>query len=99
MKFSGAFNEFTVSPTPADIPSILTALSPFLDHVFECFPGRVMFGSDWPVCNVGGPAGEEGSWKLWRSVVGSWMEGKGLGEAEKKRVWRGAGEVAYGVVL
>jgi len=99
MKFSGAFNEFTVDPTPADIPSILTALSPFLDHVFKCFPGRVMFGSDWPVCNVGGPAGEEGSWKLWRSVVEAWMEGKGLGEGERERVWRGAGSEAYGVSL
>ena len=58
-----------------------------------------MFGSDWPVCNVGGPAGEEGSWKLWRRVVESWMEGKGLGEAERERVWRGAGEEAYGVSL
>ncbi|KAI4647437.1 uncharacterized protein J4E79_010295 [Alternaria viburni] len=35
MKFSGAFNEFTVEPTPADIASILTVLSPFLDHVFK----------------------------------------------------------------
>jgi predicted TIM-barrel fold metal-dependent hydrolase len=58
-----------------------------------------MFGSDWPVCNVGGPAGEEGSWKLWREVVEKWMDGKGSGEEEKTRVWRGAGEEAYGVVL
>lgn len=28
-------------------------LRPFVDHVIECFGwGRVMFGSDWPVCNL-----------------------------------------------
>ncbi|MDO7851680.1 amidohydrolase family protein [Hymenobacter convexus] len=28
---------------------------PYLDVVFEAFgPGRVLFGSDWPVCNVAG---------------------------------------------
>ncbi len=28
---------------------------PYLDSVFEAFgPGRLMFGSDWPVCNVAG---------------------------------------------
>ncbi len=27
----------------------------YLDHVFECFgPERVMFGSDWPVCQLAG---------------------------------------------
>ena len=32
--------------TPQDI-------APYLDIVFECFgPGRVMFGSDWPVCTL-----------------------------------------------
>ncbi len=32
-----------------------TDFRPYLDVVFEAFgPGRVMFGSDWPVCNVAG---------------------------------------------
>jgi L-fuconolactonase len=30
-------------------------LAPYLDVAFDCFgPGRVMFGSDWPVCTVAG---------------------------------------------
>jgi len=34
--------------TPAD-------LRPFVDHVIECFGwDRVLFGTDWPVCNLGG---------------------------------------------
>ncbi len=34
---------------------VLSDFKPYLDVVFEAFgPGRVMFGSDWPVCNVAG---------------------------------------------
>jgi L-fucono-1,5-lactonase len=34
---------------------VLTDFEPYLDVVFEAFgPRRVMFGSDWPVCNVAG---------------------------------------------
>jgi L-fuconolactonase len=30
-------------------------LAPYLDVAFDCFgPGRLMFGSDWPVCTVAG---------------------------------------------
>jgi L-fuconolactonase len=28
-------------------------IAPYVDHLLECFgPGRLMFGSDWPVCTV-----------------------------------------------
>ncbi len=34
---------------------VLADFEPYLDVVFEAFgPKRVMFGSDWPVCNVAG---------------------------------------------
>lgn len=34
---------------------VLSDFTPYLDIVFEIFgPNRVMFGSDWPVCNVAG---------------------------------------------
>lgn len=34
---------------------VLIDFKPYLDTVFEAFgPNRVMFGSDWPVCNVAG---------------------------------------------
>ena len=97
MKLSGALNEFDNQPTPADIPTLLTALTPYFEHAFHCFPHRVMFGSDWPVCNVGGPAGEEGNWRLWRDVVEAWMERQGLGEKEREEVWYKAGAKAYGL--
>jgi L-fuconolactonase len=34
---------------------VLSDFKPYLDVIFEAFgPKRVMFGSDWPVCNVAG---------------------------------------------
>jgi L-rhamnono-1,4-lactonase len=98
MKLSGAFNEFD-EDTPSDIPTLLTALTPFLDHAFKCFPDRVMFGSDWPVCNVGGPKGEEGNWSLWQQVVEAWMEKQGFGVKEKESVWWKAGCEAYKIEM
>ncbi|KAF1832590.1 hypothetical protein BDW02DRAFT_649019 [Decorospora gaudefroyi] len=98
MKLSGAFNEFD-EPTPSDIPTLIKALTPFLDYVFACFHNRVMFGSDWPVCNVGGPRGETGNWKLWREVVEAWMEKRKFGEEERERIWWGAAAEAYGIEL
>lgn len=56
-----------------------------------------MFGSDWPVCNVGGPKGEEGNWGFWREVVDEWMKQVGIQEEEKEWVrWR-TGSEAYGL--
>lgn len=95
MKLSGALNEFEV--TPSSTSEIFQALKPYLDVVFECFPGRVMFGSDWPVCNVGGPKGEKGNWGLWRDVVEEVMEGRGMSEEEREGIWWRNGSRAYGV--
>lgn len=62
-----------------------------------------MFGSDWPVCDVGGPRGkgkaegEGGNWGLWREVVEVWMEERGMGDEERGMVWGGSAARAYGV--
>ncbi|CAO2657874.1 Nn.00g071340.m01.CDS01 [Neocucurbitaria sp. VM-36] len=97
MKLSGAFNEFSACPVPSTVPALLEAVQPFFDAVLANFPGRLMFGSDWPVCNVGGPHGEEGNWRLWVAVVEGWMEGRGLESEVREGVWWGAGRKAYGV--
>lgn len=97
MKLSGAFNEFDA--TPKEPQQIAGALSPFVDAVFRFFRGRVMFGSDWPVCNVGGPSGESGNWKLWVEVVETILHQKNLSEEEKEQVWWRAGAEAYGIEL
>ncbi|KAF1993935.1 hypothetical protein P154DRAFT_47590 [Amniculicola lignicola CBS 123094] len=97
MKFSGAFNEFGAEPTPSDIPLLLERLDIYFQQSLDFFgPTKVMFGSDWPVCNVGGPTGEL-SWGLWREVVETWLEQKGLGDEDKEYVWWKAGSNAYGI--
>ncbi|ORY14155.1 hypothetical protein BCR34DRAFT_599360 [Clohesyomyces aquaticus] len=100
MKLSGALNEFSPDHTPSDIGSLLSRMSYELDAVFSEFgPRRIMFGSDWPVCNIGGPKGE-GSWGFWREVVERILEEREVGEEEEGgEVWWRVGGEAYGVVV
>lgn len=98
MKLSGALNEFSPSPTPSSAEEILKALKPYLDHVLQSFGAdRIMFGSDWPVCNVGGPKGEERNWAYWTEVVDKWLEEKGLSEEEREWIWGKTAARAYGI--
>ena len=102
MKLSGAFNEFEPKPTPADPLDLLETLRPYLDHVHAVFGAeRLMFGSDWPVCNVGGPKGEsegeESNWSIWRSVIARWAGEKGLSTEESEYIWWKTGATAYGI--
>ncbi|PVI08340.1 hypothetical protein DM02DRAFT_665713 [Periconia macrospinosa] len=102
MKVSGALNEFEPTPTPADPLEILETLTPYFDHVYSVFGAkRLMFGSDWPVCNVGGPKGEtegeESNWSVWRSVVARWMGDRELTAEECEFIWSKTGTIAYGI--
>lgn len=99
IKLSGALNEFKDRPTPENIYELTGVLAKYLDHAHECFPHRAMFGSDWPVCNVGGPKGEAGNWGLWRDVVALWMRWRDLSDFERDSVWCGAGSRAYRLVV
>lgn len=101
MKLSGAFSE--LPPLSADseshVSSLVQALRPWTDVVFDVFGAdRVMFGSDWPVCNIGG-GGNEVSWRRWTMVVEGVLERRGLTEDEKKGVWGGVAVKAYGVTV
>ena len=52
-KLSGLATEANWSSWDAD------TLRPAVEHVLEAFgPDRLMFGSDWPVCELAGPYGE-----------------------------------------
>ncbi|CAI6339820.1 unnamed protein product [Periconia digitata] len=102
MKVSGALNEFEPTPTPADPIDIISTLGPYLDLVYSVFGAkRLMFGSDWPVLNVGGPKGEkegeESNWSVWRSVVAKWMSEKDLSDEECAYIWSRSGVTAYGI--
>jgi L-rhamnono-1,4-lactonase len=105
MKLSGAFSELPPLSSPSSLeprPStsaLVDSLQPWTDAVFDSFgPGRIMFGSDWPVCNVGG-GGNEVSWRSWREVVEMLLERRGLGKDEKRCVWGGVAERAYKVPI
>jgi L-fuconolactonase len=59
---------------------VLSDFEPYLDVVFEAFgPKRVMFGSDWPVCNVAG------GYQRMHSVVKKYTSK--LSEDEQARFW------------
>ena len=98
MKLSGAFSELSDDASPVNTadPNVLAQrMKPWTDVVFDAFgPQRVMFGSDWPVCNVKGPEGE-GSWPVWTSVVEEVLSQRKCTEAEKARVWSGTAKEAY----
>lgn len=77
------------------IAEIVERMQPWVDHVFKEFgPWRIMFGSDWPVCNVRGP-GDAKSWPLWIDVVKATMERLKLSEMEMNAVWYGTAAEAY----
>ncbi|KAJ9646503.1 L-rhamnono-gamma-lactonase [Coniosporium tulheliwenetii] len=97
MKLSGGFSEMEdQNPShPMPITKVVTKMRPWLSHLFTHFPhSRILFGSDWPVCNVRGP-GDELSWKHWRGVVEQILEEYNLSEREKNRIWYGTAVEAY----
>ncbi|EKV05639.1 Amidohydrolase 2 [Penicillium digitatum] len=99
MKLSGAFSELRPleAESEPDLEEIIERLQSWTDVVFDAFGAdRVMFGSDWPVCNVGG-GGNDVSWGRWRRVVEEILERRGLSEEQKRGVWGSVALDAYGI--
>ncbi|KAJ5312241.1 hypothetical protein PENANT_c011G09575 [Penicillium antarcticum] len=99
MKLSGAFSE--IEPldreSEPDLEAIVERVQPWSDAVFDAFgTERVMFGSDWPVCNVGG-GGNDVSWGRWKRVVEEIIERRGLSPNQKGGFWAAVAINAYGV--
>ena len=97
MKLSGGFSEMgkQQAEDPMLVAEIVKRMKPWIDVLIKYFtPQRIMFGSDWPVCNVGGPGGEL-SWKLWRDAVAATIEEYGLSSEEEDRIWFGTAVEAY----
>ncbi|MCJ1475739.1 hypothetical protein MMC13_004403 [Lambiella insularis] len=98
MKISGAFSEMKSLPA-ADIQEkldfwprskllidVLELITPWLDHVFEAFgPDKVMFGSDWPVCNIGG-GGNGMAFQNWRWIMERYTASR-FEVDERNRFW------------
>ncbi|CAG7994463.1 unnamed protein product [Penicillium salamii] len=99
MKLSGAFSELLPLGEEVDIANIVESVRPWADVVFDTFGAeRVMFGSDWPVCNVGG-GGNDISWSKWRSVVEELLKQRELSGEQKRGVWGDVALRAYGIVI
>ncbi|KAF2090938.1 hypothetical protein K490DRAFT_62269 [Saccharata proteae CBS 121410] len=97
MKLSGVFSEIADQDpaAPWSVAAIIERMKPWLDVLFQHFAlDRIMFGSDWPVCNVRGP-GDELAWDLWRDVVEGILETYGFDERERDGVWYGNAVEAY----
>ena len=99
MKLSGLFSEMKPQD-PEKVASqdeIVNIVYPWVEVIFDAFgPERIIFGSDWPVCNVGG-AGNGRAWKNWKYVVERLMERRNLAAQEKAMVWAGTARRAYGI--
>lgn len=111
MKMSGAFSEIEPLPTDAEQMAIdfwtrsdiLTRtkvhLEGWLTHVMRCFgPQRVLFGSDWPVCNIGG-GGNLTAWKNWCWIVRSFTPAAKLTEVDWRAIWGGNAAKVYRIPL
>ncbi|OCT44341.1 L-rhamnono-gamma-lactonase [Cladophialophora carrionii] len=101
MKLSGFFSELPEQEekSPTDIAALAARTKPWVDVVFRAFgPSRIMFGSDWPVCNVGGP-GTAKSWHHWHDLVDEILAAQNLTRDEKARVWSGTAVAAYNIRL
>lgn len=93
MKLSGCFSELPDKLKQRPAEDIFAAILPWLAVVVAAFgPGRIMFGSDWPVCTVG--AGED-AWKKWHKVVDMVCDLAGLSAEDQAMLWAGTAKEAY----
>ncbi|OZJ05400.1 hypothetical protein BZG36_01980 [Bifiguratus adelaidae] len=102
IKLSGCFSqlpkELQVQPAyPATnsiaaqewIEQVVKVVSPWTNEIFKTLgPQRVIWGSDWPMCNV---RGGKAAWKAWVVVTERLLEEAGLSQEEQEDVgWRNA---------
>jgi len=77
-------------PNEAGPDWTIDTLRPYVDHVFECFgPDRIMWGSDWPVVELGG------GYKRWRAATVALLQH--LGPEERDAVLGGTARRFYGL--
>lgn len=105
MKLSGFFSELPQQSidSSTSVMRLLERTRPYVEEVFRHFgPSsesgslRVMFGSDWPVCNAGGP-GPEQSWSYWVDYVDIILQELNLKDESRAMVWAGCAKQVYGL--
>jgi L-rhamnono-1,4-lactonase len=96
IKLSGAFSELPNRPTIST--DVASQIKPWVERVVRHFgPRRMMFGSDWPVCNVNGPT-DESPWQTWTRAVEKLLGGL-VEPDEQHHVWRTTATEAYKLQL
>lgn len=106
MKLSGGFSEMGALPASVDqgpwdsslrqrlVQDARDWAEKWMKQLLITFGARrVMFGSDWPVCNVGG-GDNEVSWMNWWSVVEGFVKDN-LSEDDQAQLWSGNAIRAY----
>lgn len=98
MKLSGAFSELSEGKVEtASVEKLVARVLPWTEVILDAFgPQRVMFGSDWPVCNIRGPAGEA-SWPFWKAVVVRTCQQRNMSDQDIHGIFRDAAIEAYGL--
>ena len=92
-KLSGLVTETAWSSAAAVSAKDLAAISQCCDEALEAFgPQRVMFGSDWPVCQLAAPYAQVADAAL------QWAASR-LSAAEQEAFWSGNAARAYGLAL
>ena len=110
MKVSGGFSEIEPLPPAKEqlemelssralmLKEVSGRIEPWLNIILKSFgPRRIMFGSDWPVCNVGG-GGESIAWKNWWFVAQKLARVK-LSEEDQKCFWAKTAARVYKIHL
>ena len=107
MKISGAFSEIAPPPVQEDMDFFMregllsntgSHVENRMSHVIRCFgPCRVMFGSGWPVCNLGGGENHV-SWKNWHWMVKTYATVK-LSNDDCTAIWGGTAAKVYRITL
>ncbi|KAI5304080.1 hypothetical protein KEM56_006872 [Ascosphaera pollenicola] len=103
MKLSGGFSELPPQPESLDredeekalVAELAESIRPWTSHVLASFsPSRVLFDSDWPVCNING-GGNNVSWRRWAGIVERVLDSSGLSLEEKAAIWGRNSLAAY----
>ena len=110
MKISGGFSEIEPLP-PADeqlemelwprammLNEVFGRIEPWSRIILKTFgPRRIMFGSDWPVCNVGG-GGNSRAWKNWYYVASKFARLR-LSDEDQEYFWAKTAAKVYKIHL
>lgn len=91
MKVSGAFSELPNALQNASKEVVFDAITPWLIVILTAFRGRLMFGSDWPVCT----AGTSDAWVKWRWIVERMCRLSNMTMEEEIMLWSGTAIEAY----